>query len=118
MFAPDEIRVDARLYLLELEGVPVAQFLDFRLETDTARLVLENGLSADLTLDHWFDDTEANPENSERSGAVVALDAQSKEIGRLSFATASLAIYEGPQHDHHNAQGPVTLLALDCGGLA
>ena len=118
MFAPDEIRTDARLYMLELEGVPVAQFLDFRLEAGRARLVLENGLSADLTLDHWFDATAANPEGSDRSGAVVALDAKSQEIGRLSFATAHLAIYEGPQHDHHNAQGPVTILALDCQGLA
>jgi len=118
MFTPDEIRTDARLYRLELEGVPVAQFLDFHLEASSDRLVLENGLSADLTLDHWFDATAANPAEAQRSGAVVALDAKNQEIGRLSFAIARLAIYEGPQHDHHNAQGPVTRLALDCQGLA
>jgi hypothetical protein len=35
----------------------------------------------------------------------------------VSFEVANLAIYEGPQHDHHSAQGPVTRLALDCDSL-
>jgi len=118
MFVPEEIRKEVGLYLLELDGIPVAQFLDFQIEADRSRLVLFDGLSADLTLDHWYDETVSNPGAADRSGAVVAMDAANKELGRVSFDVAVLAIYEGPQHDHHSAQGPVTRLALDCDSLA
>ena len=117
MFVPEEIRKEVGLYLLELDGIPVAQFLGFQMEMERSRLLLYDGLSADLTLDHWYDETVANPGEAERSGAVVAMDMSNKELGRVSFEVANLAIYEGPQHEHHSAQGPVTRLALDCDSL-
>ena len=117
MFVPEEIRKEVGLYLLELDGIPVAQFLELEIQVDRSRLVLFNGLSADLTLDHWYDDTVSNPGEANRSGSVVAMSASNQEVARVSFEVANLAIYEGPQHDHHSAQGPVTRLALDCDSL-